>query len=61
MVKKAKEEQKSVLDIAAYYTDRFFDDFNLVNNKVPEIVSHASNNIDTYIKIIDTLIKRICL
>ena len=58
MVKKAKEEKKSVLDIAAYYTDRFFDDFNLVNNKVPEIVSHASNNIDTYIKIIDTLIKK---
>ena len=58
MVKKAKEEKKSVLDIAAYYTDRFFNDFNLVNNKVPEIVSHASNNIDTYIKIIDTLIKK---
>ena len=58
MVKTAKEQKKSVMEIAAYYTDAFFVDFDLVNNKVPEIVSPASNHIDEYIKIIESLIEK---
>ncbi len=58
MVLSAKKEKKSVLDIAAYYTDKFFIDFDLVNNKVPEIVSPATKHIEKYIAIIETLIDK---
>lgn len=58
MVLTAKKENKSVLDIAAYFTDRFFVDFDLVNNKVPEIVSPATKHIDKYIEITKTLIDK---
>ncbi len=58
MVETAKREGKSVLAIAEHYTDKFFEDFNLVNNKVPEIVSKATNNIDKYIEIISQLLEK---
>ena len=58
MVESAKKEKKSVMDIARYYTDKFFIDFDLVNNKVPEIVSPATSHIDDYIDIIKTLIEK---
>ncbi|MFA6752816.1 MAG: cysteine--tRNA ligase [Bacilli bacterium] len=58
MVKTAQKENKSVMDLATYYTERFFIDFDLVNNKVPEIVSPATSHIDTYIKMITTLIEK---
>jgi len=58
MVKSAKEQQKSVLEIAAHYTDLFFKDFILLNNKVPEQVSPATNHINKYIEIIEVLIKK---
>ena len=56
MVKSAKKEHKSVLDIAAFYTDAFFKDFELLNIKKPEIVSPATENISEYIKIIEKLL-----
>lgn len=58
MVASARKEKKTVMDIAAYYTDHFFHDFDLVNNKVPEIVAPASNYIDDYINIIETLLEK---
>ena len=45
-------------EIADYYTEAFFNDFKLVNNRMPEIVSKATDNIDEYIKIISTLIDK---
>ena len=56
MVKSAKAEHKTVLEIAKYYTDIFFDDFKKLNIKRPDIVSPATENIDEYIKIITKLI-----
>ncbi len=56
MVKSAKKEHKSVLDIAAFYTDAFFKDFELLNIKKPEIISPATENISEYIKIIAKLL-----
>ena len=56
MVKSAKQEHKSVLDIAKFYTDAFFNDTNKLNIKKPDIVSPATENIDEYIKIISKLI-----
>ena len=53
-----KREHKSAMEIAKFYTDAFFDDFKLVNCKMPEIVSPATENIDEYIKIIETLLEK---
>ena len=52
-----KREHKSAMEIAKFYTDAFFIDFNKVNCKVPEIVSPATENIDEYIKIINKLLE----
>jgi cysteinyl-tRNA synthetase len=56
MVESAKKEHKTVLDIAAFYTDAFFSDMDKLNNKRPDIVSPATQNIDEYIKIITKLL-----
>jgi cysteinyl-tRNA synthetase len=56
MVKGAKRENKTVMDIARYYTDAFLHDFELVNNRMPDVVSPATANIDIYIKIITKLL-----
>ena len=56
MLKGAKREHKTVLEISKFYTDEFFKDFKLVNCRMPEIISSATDNIDMYIKIISKLI-----
>ena len=58
MVKSAKEKKQTVLDIAKFYTEAFFNDFELLNNRRPDIVSPATNHIDDYIKIISTLLEK---
>ena len=55
MLKGAIREHKSVLEIASYYTDKFFDDFKALNIKKPERVVPATTQIDEYIKIIEKL------
>ena len=57
MLKGAKREHKSVLEIADYYTKQFFDDCQKLNIKKPEIVSPATQNINEYIKIITKLLE----
>lgn len=56
MLKSAKKEQKSVLDIAKFYTEEFKKDTTKLNIKWPSIVSPATENIDSYIKIIEKLL-----
>jgi len=58
MVKSAQAHNKTVMEIAAYYTDEFFKDFDLLNNRVPDHVSAATNHIDDYIKIIKGLMEK---
>lgn len=58
MVDSAKKEQKSVLEIAAFYTKAFFDDCNKLNIRKPDIVSPATENVDFYIEIINDLLKK---
>lgn len=53
----AKRENKTSYEIADYYTKAFFEDCNLVNIKIPEIVSKATDNIDGYIKMIEKLLE----
>lgn len=58
MLKGAKRENKSVLDIAEFYTQAFKKDMKTLNIKWPEIVSKATDNIQEYIKIISSLIEK---
>jgi cysteinyl-tRNA synthetase len=58
MLKGAKREHKTVLEIADYYTKAFKNDTEKLNIKWPEIVSKATDNIDEYIKIIGTLLEK---
>ena len=58
MLKGAKREHKSVLEIADYYTKAFMSDCEKLNIRWPDIVSPATQNIDEYIKIITTLLDK---
>ncbi len=58
MVKSAKEKNKSVLDIAKFYTDAFFKDCEKLNIKVPEIIEPATNLIPQYINLIENLLSK---
>ena len=58
MLKGAKREHKSVLEIAQFYTDAFFSDCAKLNIKTPDVVQPATGLIDDYIHIISTLIDK---
>ena len=53
-----KREHKSSMEIAKFYTDAFFNDFDDLNCIRPDIVSPATDNIDFYIEIIEDLLKK---
>ena len=55
MVKGAKREHKTVLEIAKFYTDAFFDDCKKLNIKTPDVVQPATGCIDEYIQIVSKL------
>ncbi len=57
MVKSAKDQNKTVMDIAKFYTKQFFDDFKMLNNKVPEVIAPATDYIEDYIKIIQKILE----
>ena len=56
MLKGAKREHKSVMEIAKFYTDAFFSDCRKLNIKRPDVVQPATGLIDDYIKIITKLL-----
>ena len=58
MLKGAKREHKTVLEIASMYTEAFYEDLKKLNIKIPEIISPATDNIDSYIKIITKLLEK---
>ena len=58
MLKGAQRENKTVYEIAQFYTDAFFSDLKDLNIKKPDIISKASDNIDEYIKIVEQLLKK---
>lgn len=57
MLKGAKRENKSVLEIAKYYTEEFKKDCFKLNIKWPKTVIPATSMIDEYIKFIEKLEK----
>ena len=58
MLKGAKREHKSVMEIAKFYTDAFFSDTEKLNIKYPDTVQPATGLIDDYIKIITRLLEK---
>ncbi len=58
MLKGAKRENKTVLEIAKFYTDAFFEDCRKLNIKKPEIVEPATGCIDEFIKVIEKLLEK---
>ena len=58
MLKGARREHKTVMEIAKYYTDAFFEDCRKLNIKQPDTVQPATGCIDEYIKIITTLLEK---
>ncbi len=58
MLKGAKREKKTVMEIAAFYTDCFFEDCKKLNIRRPEIVQPATGCIDDFIHVIESLIEK---
>ena len=57
MLKGARREHKTVMEIAQFYTERFFDDCRKLNIKRPDTVQPATGCVDEYIKIISRLME----
>ena len=55
MLKGARREHKSVMEIAQFYTDAFFEDCRKLNIKRPDVVQPATGLIDDFIKIVKKL------
>ncbi|MBQ8320849.1 MAG: cysteine--tRNA ligase [Clostridia bacterium] len=58
MLKGARREHKTVLEIAKFYTDAFFSDCDKLNIKRPDVVEPATNCIPEFIAMIETLLKK---
>lgn len=58
MLKGAKREHKTVMEIAKFYTDAFFADCEKLNIKKPDVVEPATNCIDEFIDMVSVLLEK---
>ena len=58
MLKGAKREHKTVMEIADFYTKAFFEDCKELNIKTPDVVEPATSCIDEFIRVISVLIEK---
>ena len=58
MLKGARREHKTVLEIAKFYTDAFFADCERLNIKKPDVIEPATACIDEFIAMIKTLLEK---
>lgn len=58
MIKSAKQEGKTPLEIANYYTKLFFRDLERLNVEIPEIICKATDNIQDMLKVVEELVKK---
>ena len=58
MLKGAKREHKTVMEIAQFYTDAFFADCKKLNIKTPDVVEPATACISEFIKMIEELLAK---
>ncbi len=58
MLAGAKREHKTVMEIAKFYTDAFFKDFDAVGNMRPDVVEPATNCIPEFIHMVEVLLEK---
>ena len=58
MLKGARREHKTVLEIAKFYTDAFFEDCRKLRIRTPDVVQPATGCIDDFIKVISSLLEK---
>ena len=58
MLKGAKREKKTVMEIAKFYTDAFFADCGKLNIKIPELVVPATSYIPQFIEMVEKLLEK---
>ena len=58
MLKGARREKKTVMEIAQFYTDAFFSDCKKLNIKVPDVVEPATGCVPEFIKMIEELLEK---
>ena len=58
MIKSAREENKSPLEIAKHYTELFFNDLKELNLEIPEIVCKATEHIDIMLEYVKELMEK---
>ena len=58
MLKGAKREHKTVMQIAQYYTDAFFSDADKLNIKRPDVIEPATNCIPEFITMVEELLEK---
>ena len=58
MLKGAKREHKTVMEVAQFYTDAFFEDCKKLNIKRPDVVEPATNCISEFIHMIEVLLEK---
>ena len=56
MLKAAREEKKTPLEIAEYYTEKFFQDFDRLNIDRPEIICKATDHINDMMEFVQKLL-----
>ncbi|MBO4901099.1 MAG: cysteine--tRNA ligase [Lachnospiraceae bacterium] len=58
MLKGAQREHKTVMEIAKFYTDAFFQDCEKLNIKMPDVVEPATNCIPEFIHMVEVLLEK---
>ena len=58
MLKGAKREHKTVMEIASFFTAAFFADCKKLNIRIPETVQPATGCIDDFIRVISALLEK---
>ena len=58
MLKGAKREKKTVLEIADFYTKAFFEDCKKLNIRTPDVVMPATQCIPEFIEMVSTLLEK---
>ena len=58
MLKSAREEHKTPLEIAEHYTKLFFEDLKLLNIETPEIICKATDHINEMLEYVKKLVEK---
>ena len=57
MLKSAREEHKTPMEIAEYYTKLFFKDLNRLNVEIPEVICKATDHIEEMLEMVQKIME----